>query len=63
MQDNLEQPDGIAVDWVHQNLYFSDADRNVIEVTPLGGDGTMRKTIAKDGLDMPRALAVDPRNG
>ncbi|XP_059167881.1 low-density lipoprotein receptor-related protein 5-like [Physella acuta] len=53
-------PDGIAVDWVHRNLYYSDTGYNKIEVSRL--DGSHLKTLISDDLDQPRALAVDPEN-
>lgn len=34
---NLVNADGIAVDWVAKNLYFTDTGRNVIEVCRLNG--------------------------
>jgi hypothetical protein len=34
---NLVSADGIAVDWVAKNLYFTDTGRNVIEVCRLNG--------------------------
>ncbi|XP_012940301.1 very low-density lipoprotein receptor isoform X2 [Aplysia californica] len=61
VEENLTRPDGLAVDWVHQNLYLSDTGRNCIEVARM--DGSHRKTIASKDLDEPRALVVDPKRG
>ncbi|XP_068085893.1 low-density lipoprotein receptor-related protein 4 [Anabrus simplex] len=58
---NLTTPDGLAVDWIADNVYWTDAGRKVLEVARL--DGSSRKEIIRDGLDEPRALAMFPRKG
>ena len=58
---NLTTPDGLAVDWLADNLYWTDAGRNVLEVARL--DGSSRKVIIGTGLDDPRAVAVFPQKG
>ena len=58
---NLTIPDGLAVDWIADNIYWTDAGRKVLEVARL--DGSSRKIIIRDGLDEPRALAIFPRKG
>lgn len=57
----LKTPDGIAVDWIHHNIYWTDTGYNTIEVAP--ADGTMKKILVDKDLDEPRSIAVDPRNG
>jgi len=54
-------PDGLAIDKVGRNIYWTDTGTNRIEVARL--DGTMRKLLIKDGLDEPRAIVLDERNG
>lgn len=54
-------PDGIAVDWAGRNLYWCDKGLNVIEVSRL--NGSYRKTIIKENLDEPRAIALDITRG
>ncbi len=49
---NLTTPDGLAVDWLADNLYWTDAGRNILEASRL--DGTNRKIIIGSGLDEPR---------
>ena len=61
VDSDLKHPDGLAVDWIHNNLYLSDTGRDRIEVARL--DGSHRKTIASENLDEPRALVVDPSRG
>nr|CAD7429648.1 unnamed protein product [Timema monikensis] len=58
---NLTTPDGLAVDWIADNIYWTDAARKLLEVARL--DGSCRKVVIKDGLDEPRALAIFPRKG
>uniref|UniRef100_T1IRJ2 EGF-like domain-containing protein n=1 Tax=Strigamia maritima TaxID=126957 RepID=T1IRJ2_STRMM len=58
---DLTTADGIAVDWIAKNLYWTDTGRNVIEVSRL--DGTSRKTIINTDLDEPRAIVLFPRKG
>ena len=61
MSTNLTTPDGLAVDWLADNLYWTDAGRNVLEVSRL--DGSCRKIVVSRGLDEPRAVAVFPQRG
>ena len=58
---NVKVPDGLAIDHVGQNIYWTDTGTNRIEVARL--DGTSRKLLIKDGLDEPRAIVLDERNG
>ena len=58
---NVGVPDGLAIDKVGRNIYWTDTGTNRIEVARL--DGTMRKLLIKDGLDEPRAIVLDERNG
>lgn len=58
---NLTTPDGIAVDWIAHNLYWTDTGRKVLEVAKL--DGSSRKILIKDGLDEPRSVALYPKRG
>jgi len=68
VSDDLSNPDGLAYDWIHHNLYWTDAGNDRIEILGLGtvrtdtGDGaTWRRTLINTGLDEPRAIVVDPR--
>ena len=58
---NVAVPEGLAIDKVGRNIYWTDTGTNRIEVARL--DGTMRKLLIKDGLDEPREIVLDERNG
>ena len=60
--DDTSTADGIAFDWIHKILYWTDTGRNTIELITTT-NGPYRKTLLKFGLDEPRAIAVDPRDG
>ncbi|XP_037029978.1 low-density lipoprotein receptor-related protein 4 isoform X2 [Bradysia coprophila] len=57
----LSTPNGIAVDWLAQNLYWSDTEAKMIEVSRL--DGSCRKVIIQTELNEPRSLIVYPKRG
>ena len=57
----LQFPEGISVDWVAHNIYFSDTGTNRIEVARL--DGTARRIIIWQDIIDPRSIAIDPQEG
>jgi len=57
----LKSPEDIAVDWVGENMYITDAELNKIIVCHL--DGSICATLISDGIDLPRAIVVDPSKG
>lgn len=57
----LKTTNGLAVDWIADNLYFSDTESSTIEVSRL--DGSSRKVIVTENLNDPRSLAVFPQRG
>lgn len=57
----LNYAEGMAVDWVANNIYWADTNKNRIEVARL--DGSSRKVLIWRQLDNPRALALDPPSG
>jgi len=63
---DLSTPDGLAYDWIHRNLYWTDTGNNRIDVLAVPGrDGIgrlMRRTLINTNLDEPRAIVVDPRD-
>ena len=55
-------PDGLAVDWIYDLLYWTDSVYDHIQVSRL--DGTDSRTIVKgDRLVELRAIVVDPIRG
>uniref|UniRef100_A0A6Q2Z0S6 EGF-like domain-containing protein n=1 Tax=Esox lucius TaxID=8010 RepID=A0A6Q2Z0S6_ESOLU len=57
----LSSPEGLAVDWVHKNIYWTDSGDKTISVAT--GDGKKRRVLIATELSEPRAIAVDPRQG
>ena len=54
--------EGIAYDWIHKNLYFTDAGAGFIVVAD-SVHRTHRRVLISEDLDQPRAIVVDPRDG
>lgn len=59
--DSLHSPEGLAVDWIHKNIYWTDSGNKSISVAT--GDGRKRKVLIATELSEPRAIAVDPHQG
>lgn len=54
-------PDGLAVDWLGEKLYWTDSDTNKIEVAELYRKH--RCVLFWQDLDQPRAIALVPSEG
>jgi len=55
-------PDGLSVDWVHNNVYWTDKEHHSVSVST--SDGIHAKTLIKRSKTyFPRAIEVDPANG
>lgn len=51
----------MAVDWVSQNVYWTNAEARRIEVARV--DGSNRRTLVWKDLDNPTTIVVDPGMG
>jgi len=58
---DVATPDGLAIDWVHGLLFWTDTGRNEVNVMDL--NTKHRKVLFSKDLDEPRAIAVDPSLG
>lgn len=54
----LESPGGVAVDWIHELIFFTDSGTKRIEVATF--DGLFRAVIVANDLTKPRAIVVHP---
>ncbi|KAF6109902.1 LDL receptor related protein 8 [Phyllostomus discolor] len=61
IDEQLHSPEGLAVDWVHQHIYWTDSGNKTISVATV--DGGRRCTLFSHDLSEPRAIAVDPLRG
>ncbi|XP_042882453.1 low-density lipoprotein receptor-like isoform X1 [Penaeus japonicus] len=61
ISDDMTTVDGLAVDWLYNHIYWTNTDRDTIEVADFNGD--MRKTLYQDRMEEPRAIAVYPSEG
>ena len=61
ISDKGSQPVGLAVDWINDKLYWTDAKFDRIEVLDL--NSSKRSVLVSTGLDRPRGIAVHPTRG
>ena len=61
VQTGLATAEGLAVDWIGENLYWVESNLDQIEVAKL--NGSFRRTLVAGDMESPRAIALDPRNG
>ncbi|XP_059996028.1 low-density lipoprotein receptor-related protein 8 isoform X18 [Lagenorhynchus albirostris] len=61
IDEQLHSPEGLAVDWVHKHIYWTDSGNKTISVATV--DGRRRCTLFSRDLSEPRAIAVDPLRG
>ncbi|XP_028834761.1 low-density lipoprotein receptor-related protein 1B-like isoform X2 [Denticeps clupeoides] len=64
LKDDLDNVEGISVDWIGNNLYWTnDGYRKTINVARLDKAAQTRKTLLEGNMSHPRAIVVDPLNG
>lgn len=61
VDSGLIRPEGIAVDWLAHNLYWTDSEARRIEVARL--DGSSRRILLWKGIEEPRSLVLEPKKG
>lgn len=59
IENGLTRIEGMAVDWIGQNLYWVESHMDQIEVAKL--NGSYRRTLISGGMESPRSLVLDPR--
>ena len=57
----LQTPGGVAIDWIHDLLFWTDSGTRRVEVVTL--DTNIRHVIISSDIDKPRAIAVHPNFG
>jgi len=61
IQTGLATAEGLAVDWIGENLYWVESNLDQIEVAKL--NGSFRKTLISGQMVSPRSIALDPSEG
>ena len=61
IMDEVENVEGVAIDWIGRKMYWTTYQSETIEVATL--DGKHRKVLINTGLEYPRGMAVDPIAG
>lgn len=62
IEKRLNNCEGLAVDWMGRNLYWTDEGLSTISVASLE-NVEHRKTIIHDNMFHPRAIVLDPKMG
>ncbi|XP_043939564.1 prolow-density lipoprotein receptor-related protein 1 [Protopterus annectens] len=64
LKDGIHNVEGIAVDWMGNNLYWTDdGPKKTISVARLEKASQTRKILIEGKMTHPRAIVVDPLNG
>lgn len=57
----LQSPGGVAIDWIHDLLFWTDSGTRRVEVITL--DTKVRHVLISNDIEKPRAIAVHPNFG
>ncbi len=58
---DLWEPNGITVDWISGQIYWTDSQTRRIEVADYHGNN--RRTLFSTDIVFPRGIVADPLNG
>jgi len=60
----VEYTDGIAYDWIHHNIYWTDAAHDHIKMAGRNGSNprVIVSTAVNGTVEEPRAIVIDPFN-
>ena len=58
---DVAQTEGLAVDWINLNVYWTESGSKTVQVATL--DGRHRKVLFRERVDKPRAIALHPAKG
>lgn len=59
ISEGIISPEGVAVDWISRRIYWTDSEKDTVEVASLD-DPSQRAVIVRQHLVNPRGIAVDP---
>ena len=61
---DVEYSDGMAYDWIHHKIYWTNAKQDIIQVADRNGKNqrVIVNTTTNGTVEEPRAIAVDPFN-
>ncbi|KAF8767497.1 Sortilin-related receptor-like protein [Argiope bruennichi] len=64
-ESNMKSVEGLVLDWVSNNIYFSDRERSVIEMLKTDSTvGQLRRTVLNSTyIEKPRGIALHPLKG
>ena len=58
---DLDSPEGVAIDALGRNMYFTDSGLDIVAVADL--DGQHHKVLHRTGLFNPRSIDIDAQKG
>ena len=61
VEGRVGKTDDIAVDWVNNNLYWTDSGRQTISVTDYNGE--WKADVVTENIQQPRSVEVHPKKG
>jgi hypothetical protein len=62
LEQGLDSCQGLAIDWMGRNIYFTDEGRGAISVARLGEKSISKRRVLIS-VPHPRSISVDPKRG